>query len=275
MAFSWHSRDGGDPIAYVVGGSMGGKILYALSRPAEGLSREVVLDGGEFVPVPDIRQDSASLSPSARVCCTGATRCGKTTWAARYLKEAQRLWPEKPIYLFSSHNNTGDFSDSAFNGVHGMHRVMLNRDLLSRENPLSPEFLRGERDEEGVFPGAICVFDDIDGLAATDKAVGDWIISFRNRLLVEGRHYGITVITTQHEISMGQKYRACLSEVSNLIVFPGTGSDSAIIDYCKRKCHFSPAVIERILHPRGGSRWVSIGRIAPVTVLGAREAWFL
>ena len=93
----------------------------------------------------------------------------------------------------------------------------------------------------------------------------------RENVLETGRHYGLTVISTSHQLSNYAKTRTLLNESTSITVFPKhAGTTHYIRDYLKKHMGFDLTKTKKFLSLSKNSRWITIYRNAPPYVISAK-----
>jgi adenosyl cobinamide kinase/adenosyl cobinamide phosphate guanylyltransferase len=146
---------------------------------------------GRFQYIPDPKRDRDTIY------IAGAAGSGKSYWAASYLREYMRVFPENPIYFFTE----SEFEDPAFAGM-PLKRVHVDRSLI--DEPI----------DFHEFENCCVLFDDIDALTGLLKKT---VYELRDKLLKNSRKRRVTVISTSHTFT-GIENKAVLNE-SDVIVF--------------------------------------------------------
>jgi len=176
----------------------------------------------------------------------GPSGSGKSTYAANYLKQYKKAYPDNPIILFSRKPE-----DPVLDKLKPM-RIMIDEDLL--DDPITLDELRD----------SAVVFDDIDTIA--DKQLLAYIQHLRDDILEVARSYHTTCICTSHQITNYKATRVLLNEATSIVFFPKSGSSHGI-KYClKQYCGISDKKdLKKILNLP--SRWVCLNKTYPMHVL--------
>lgn len=127
----------------------------------------------------------------------GRNRSGKSYWIRDYLLQFIKIYPEMPIYLFSS-----KLEDPLLDNIPNLKRVNIDQSFV--DNPMHYKELGN----------SLSIFDDVDALR--DKLKYE-VYLLRDAILKNGRSIGCHIICTNHECT-GRDIKACLNE-SDIIVF--------------------------------------------------------
>jgi len=224
----------GKPIAIIKGGKFDNTIIYIddkLKRPNKDTKKEYftrkhnvnsidtlhikpldevyVYDDGIIQPLPDFNN-------TQRIYISGPTGSGKSYYIRMWLKEYIKVFPDRPIYLFSDM-----LEDPALDDFKNLMRFKLDEGLLKKKH------IRPEK-----FKNSIVIFDDIDSIQ--DKKLYAYVLSLQNAILKTGRKLGITEIVTNHLMNNGIKTKEIYNECS-IIVFPTRGSNFYALNYALKK----------------------------------------
>lgn len=200
---------------------------------------EFKLSAGILKPVPEIK---------GRQCLytSGPSGAGKSTHTSSYAQQWRALFPDNPIYLFSS-----VAEDKALDKLHPI-RIALDPSIL--ENKLQP----------ADFKNSLVIFDDIDVI--TDKKVKDEVFRIQDQLLQTGRHTNTYVISTSHTLVNYNKTKIILGEAHQITVFPnGTKLNESFKRFLEKHCSFDKKCIAKIEGLK--TRWITVNKSYPQYVL--------
>jgi hypothetical protein len=215
---------------------------------------EIKLDGKEyFVPCNQFRKNQ-----NERLYIAGPSGSGKSTYVADYVTQflKERGLNDTTVYIFSS----VDF-DKVLDDRFGdrIHRVDVD-DPIVYEEPFHPE----EFEENSII-----IFDDSDKIK--NSRCRNAIYMLRENLLETARHYGLTIISTSHQLSNYAKTRTLLNEATSITVFPRhSGTTHYIREYLKKHMGFDLAKTKKFLSLSKNSRWITVYRNAPPYVISAK-----
>lgn len=189
-----------------------------------------------FFPVP--------RKHSERIYVSAPSGSGKSTWIGNYLTEIRKAkgGKKREIFLFSRVEEDKPLDK------HNPVRIPLERSTFDTD-PLQPE----------DFENSVVIFDDIDTLM--DKPLLKYLQEFRDDLLECGRHYGITTISTTHQILNFRETRKLLNEANAVVIFPRSNGAYQIRIFLEKYMGFEKDQIEMV--KRLPSRWVYLWKEFP------------
>jgi hypothetical protein len=240
------------PIARIEGGQLDNRViyLYDIENP-EKENTEIKIDEGFIQPLPSL------FTPENKqvdvLYISAKQGAGKSTYAAKYVEDYHKLYPDNPIYLFSSKfdDETGKFSDDAYEDLEYINVIDVYDLNLVNSFKVSN------------FANSLVIFDDIEQLP--EKKVLEEIDNFRRRLMTIGRDKGIFIIVTSHIMCEGAKTQLFLNEHTKGIIFKGCNgaqTDRYLGTYVGIK---DGNLKKKILNLPG--RWVTISQTFPPYVI--------
>lgn len=274
----------GRPIAIVKGGNLDKKIVYLIdefnpdharafkkflkTKRTVHLSRDSQLAGlHEDIQhvYNDVRKeielfDDGILEPipnaELRECMyiAGPSGSGKSFFAANYLRNFKKLFPEYPRLLFSKKKRDAVLDDI------GVSRVALDEELV--EDPIDPM-------EE--FGNTCCIFDDID--TVTPTAVKKAVQHLRDEILEVGRSERIYTVSTAHNLCNSKATKMLLLESTAVCMFPRSSDQYHMKYFLRMYAGCNKAAIDKIM--RLPSRWVCVYRCMPNYVLHEKGVYLL
>ena len=168
------------------------------------VGKDFKLQDGKFSPVPDIDKREAFL-------ISGPAGSGKSTLASKYLEYYKKLFPERPIIIFSRKDN-----DPVLDRLRP-YRYTVDESIVTQPPDLLKE-LKG---------GACVVFDDC---IFQDQKINKAVYKLMDDVLQVGRADNINCITITHQLNKGKETSIVWIEANKIIVFPKAG-DSYHINY--------------------------------------------
>lgn len=279
------STKSGKPIAIVAGGDDDGLIVYTTSAPKT--SKTALTAAQKALVAASLKKDGYSaedseparlieralagehcssirapaggsfiLHPSEtpeRVYVAGPSGAGKSTITAQYIREWCDMHPDKPVFLFSTHDGEKAYEELP------VTQIDLDQDFL--EDPPGLAELKG----------SLVIFDDTDNLQ--DKHLQRAVQAVNNDLLANGRKHGIYTITLNHQISDYSRTRTQLNEANRVVVFPNAGGTYHITRFLKVYAGFDKVQTKRFLDT--SSRWACLGTTIPGYVVTEHEVYLV
>lgn len=230
------------------------KMKELINTIKERVGKEFVLNDGKLQPVPNVE--------ASRVCyyVSGPSGSGKSTFVSNFLDEYAEIYPKNQIVMFSLVPTDPAFARFESEGPkktrNRMIRIVLNNECL--EDIQNNEAI----DEEDLHDSAV-IFDDIDMI--TNKTMKEYVTGLRTKCLQIGRHGNITVLTTSHILCAGRETKAQVTESSDIVFFPGSGSSHQITYFLREYSGMSKEQITKVLGLP--SRWVQFHNVYPQYVL--------
>jgi hypothetical protein len=180
-----------------------------------------------------------------RTYTAGPSESGKTTWNIALIKEIRRRHKKIKLYLFSQLSKDEDLDKLK------PIRIKIDDEIL--EDPIAVS----------TFKDSIVMFDDIETIKV--KKLKDEVSNLRDQCLSEGRHYNISVLCTNHQITDYKKTRNMLLECQYITFFPRSSGVYGIERLLKCYIGLGKDDIKKILSLP--SRWVTIWNRAPLCCL--------
>lgn len=182
---------------------------------------------------------------------TGASGSGKSTYAAKYIKEYKKIFKNNPVYVFSA------LKDDESLDVIKPKRIIIDDSLYT--NPLNVE----------DFESSMVIFDDIDVIS--DKKQREAVYNILNQILETGRHFKISCIITNHLSTSGKDTKRVLNECHSVVYFPfsgsGVGLKRLLVDYLGLDKK------DIIKAKKCKSRWVCIFKNYPQIIMCEKDMW--
>lgn len=187
----------------------------------------------------------------------GPSGAGKSTLVGKYLKDYKKVFPKRPIYIFSRKDH-----DPPIDAAKPI-RIPINEELV--ENPIDIT--------KEIKNGACIVFDDYATIQ--DDNIRKSISKLMRDILEIGRSLEIYCIITSHLVNPNERKdgRTIFNESHSIILFPKGGNRHAI-DYCLKKyIGLDKKKISEIMEIK--SRWVKIYKMYPNYVMHEHGAYIL
>jgi hypothetical protein len=220
------------------------------SSSEEELIDKIDISDGKVVPVPDI--DSRQV-----VYIAGPSGSGKSTYAAIYLANYKRLFPDNDIIIFSRKER-----DPVLDKLKPS-RFIIDESIVT--NPIDII-----KDLKG---GACVLFDDTNTFQ--DDKIKKAVSKLMNDILEIGRSQNIYCVVTSHLVNPNERKdaRTIWNEAHTITIFPLSGNRRSISYALKNYCGFDEKDIKKIL--KVPSRWVTVGKTYPMYILHEKGAWII
>lgn len=210
-------------------------ILYLNQDSKKGSNKIICKGNSKLFPYPNFNNREF-------IYISGPSGSGKSTYAAQYIYNYKKLFPNNDVFIFSR------LSDDEVIDMLDVIRVPINESLIEIDVPKD-------------MVNCLVLFDDIDTIP--DKSLRNKVYQIQNDILEIGRHNNIYVIVTSHLINGNDRKncRTILNEANTITFFPRAGSTYGIKYVLKNYLGFNNNQIELIL--KIPSRWVTIGKNYP------------
>lgn len=218
----------------------------AMNDLTDSAKKELRIIDGIIKPIPN---------PDGRECVyiAGPSGSGKSTWIGNYADEFRKIFPNKPIYLFSKVDE-----DEALDKLNPI-RIKLDMELVS------------EPVETTELQESLVIFDDTDTIS--DKNILTAVNTLKDAILETGRHTNIYCCIVSHLITNYKESRKVLNECHSIVIFPSSGSSNQI-KYCmKNYVGMDMKDIQKLL--KLGSRWVQVHKHYPQCVVYEKGAYLI
>lgn len=214
---------------------------------ARNIYHEITLkDNEQFQCIPNPETERQILY------ITGRSGSGKSYYTLHYCMEYKRMYPKRPIYLFSALTE-----DTTLDKLKGLKRIKLTEEFCN-EDITSED-----------FKDSIVIFDDTDVIS--DKKIRNKVNDIMNNILQVGRHHNTSCIITTHTACNGKDTKIILNEAHSITIFPnGLGNRSlkylldSYLGLDKDQCKKIKAL---------KSRWVTIVKSFPMTIISQQKAY--
>lgn len=227
--------------------------------------QEVRIDDGFLFPIPQEIKGQVNC-----LYIGGPSGSGKSTFTANYVKYYKKMYPDRPIWLFSSKTE-----DKVLDKI-GVKRIVIDEGLFEEGGMDTAEFLKGKS-------GAMVLFDDIDTIKninvknekGKDKLLdlNKEVHRIRDNLIETGRSKGVSVISTGHQLMDYKKTRNLLNEAQGIVFFPKSSGPYHIERLLKVYCGLKHDVIKKIMNL--DSRWIYINKNYPMYIISEHKAFLI
>lgn len=254
MSFSLKN---GQPIFRIKGGKMNGEKVYLDTKKAAddigGSSNnfnEIIVQDGCIQQIPSYEERDT-------IYIAGPSGAGKSTYAAQYMKEYKKRYPNNQLVLFSP-----KVDDPQLNVLNPIQIRLCAENLIDPMTKINIDELQDS---------CVC-FDDVEGI--NEKELRDAVQNLRNQILVLGRSKHISCITISHLITDNKNTKYPITESQSVVMFPCGGLNFQYQRFLKNYCGLSNNQIHKILRETP-SRWVTIHKNFPYYILSKDMAYIL
>lgn len=185
---------------------------------------------------------------------TGQSGSGKSYWTRRYVESYQKIYPDRPIYLFSC-----IAEDDSIDKIKGLQRINLTPEILT-------ENLQAED-----FKDSCVIMDDVDTII--DKKLRKKVMEIQGSILQVGRHFNVSAIITSHIATNGAETRLILAEAHAIVFFPHGMSSRALKYLLESYMGMDKNEIKKIKSLEG--RAVTFVKTFPKCVVSDKEVFLL
>jgi len=224
-------------------------------KQKKGEFKKIVVINGKIEPVffPKSLERNTYL-------LVGPSGSGKSTYASTITKEYHSIWPERKIFLISPKNY-----DPVFDSM-----VSEYGDRVITRVNLNPDSFLPEKCDLNLMREALFIYDDYEGIG--DKKMRLDICAMRDKQLLVGRSYKISVITINHILMNSKNTKVSINESMNLVIF-NSGVSYQIQRYLHTYLGLNQGKIEELL--RLPSRWIQIFQFYPKYILSEDCAYVI
>jgi hypothetical protein len=185
---------------------------------------------------------------------SGASGSGKSYYTSSYMKEYHKMFPKNPIYIFSSLTE-----DKKLDEVKNTKRFKLDEAFYNTAFSIKD------------FSNCLVVYDDTEMIS--NPMIQEKICNIRDLILTTGRHTSTYMIVTSHNTNAGHKTKLILLESHCITLFLNTMGERALKYLLESSFGFSKKQIEKVKELN--SRWVTIFRTAPITIMHEKGIFVL
>jgi hypothetical protein len=247
MAFNFEKV--GNLLCKVEGGKYNNKLIAVCGdNKADGF-----MNPFESLHLPDAKFQHVPNPDTERqiLYITGASGSGKSTYTKNYCKQYKKLYPKRPIYLFSSIKE-----DPSLDEVKP-HRIVIDDSLV--DAPLAAE----------EFADSLVIFDDTDCIS--NKKHREAVNNILSEILETGRHFNTSCILTFHLATGGRDTRRILNECHAVVWFPHSGSNVGTKRLLCDYLGLDKNMIKRI--KKMDTRWACLHKNYPQVLMTERDIW--
>lgn len=185
---------------------------------------------------------------------TGSSGSGKSYFTRMYCNEFSKIFPKRPIYLFSS---IGD--DKSIDAIKALKRIKFGKEFLEEEFEIND------------FKDSLVIFDDTDCI--TDKKLRIKVNGILGMILETGRHTNTYCIYTSHLACAGVDTKRILNEAHSITFFPATAGGRTLRYLLDNYLGLDK---KEILHIKKlPSRWITVLKTYPKVVVSEKDIFLL
>lgn len=185
---------------------------------------------------------------------TGSSGSGKSYFTRMYCNEFVKIFPKRPIYLFSSISD-----DSSIDVIKGLKRIKFGKEFLDEE------FIIND------FKDSLVIFDDTDCI--TDKKLRTKVSGILGMILETGRHTNTYCIYTSHLACAGNDTKRILNEAHSITFFPATAGGRTLKYLMDNYLGLDKKEITHV--KKLPSRWITILKTYPKVVVSEKDIFLL
>jgi hypothetical protein len=185
----------------------------------------------------------------------GQSGSGKSYYCTQLLKEYNAIYPDRPIYMFSTVSE-----DSDIDKLKNFHRVILD-----------DTFLEDEEIPVSEFKDSCCIFDDVDNIS--NRLLKKKIWNLMNSILQTGRHYNISCLITFHVATAGYDTKIILNEAHSIAFNIKTMGNKALKYLLDNYLGLDKDEIKKIKTLKG--RMTTVMKTYPKMVVSEKRAYIL
>ena len=223
-----------------------GKILYIDTSKVDAPSFKKMVDLQALSDTPEEFNIYPTNKPE-RVYIVGPNGSGKSWQAGKYCESYNKAYPKNKIIMFSPHEK-----DEAY--AKALNLIIMD---------LSDETLYDGPMDITRLANCLIIFDDCESVQVPKSK--KWLDAMEKDLILNGRKYGIYVLSIAHMMMNGGSTRHKIAEANRTVFFPHAGSSYHIVRYLTVYAGLSKEQIRAIMAIK--SRWVCLSASYPQYVL--------
>jgi len=197
----------------------------------------------EIIPIP--------LEMHNILFISGPPRSGKTYYVNQYAKSFKKIF-DRTIFYFTRNPSDPSLQEDIYT------KIMISEIT----EPILLETLRD----------SLCIFDDIEDSTVSPKVI-KYVYSLINDICKNGRHENISIAFLNQEMTMHQRTKCILSQMTELVIFPQYTSKYNATYVMHKYLGMNQKSIEYVYTLP--SRWVSLRRIAPQYAISQHEVYMI
>jgi hypothetical protein len=181
---------------------------------------------------------------------SGSSGSGKSYLTSKYLKEYTKKFPKNPIYIFSSLTE-----DKTIDECKNTVRIKFDDESFYQANYTIEN-----------FQDSLVLYDDTEMIS--DRFVATKLKNLQDLILTTGRHFSVYCIITSHVCHARERTKLILIESNSITLFLDTMGTRNLTYALQSGFGFTKKQIDSIR--RLESRWITILRTAPITILNEK-----
>lgn len=179
---------------------------------------------------------------------SGASGSGKSYYTSNYMKEYNKKFPKNPIYIISSLTE-----DKQLDKIKNTKRIKLDEKFYNTPFTIDD------------FKNCLVVYDDTEMIS--NELIQNKITNIKNLILTTGRHTNTFLIITSHNTNAGHQTKLTLLESHCITLFLNTMGHKSLKYTLETSFGMDRKQIEKIKSLKNKSRWITIIRTIPITVM--------
>jgi len=187
---------------------------------------------------------------------SGSSGSGKSFYVAGYLKEYHRMNPKNPIFVFSSLTE-----DKTIDDCKNVVRIDFKDE----------DFYLADYTDIKKWKDSLVVYDDTEMIA--DPFIATKIKNLQDLILTTGRHENVFCIVTSHVCNARERTRLILIESFSITLFLDTMGYKNLLYALESGFGLKRKQIDML--QTIDSRWITIFRTSPITVMHERGIFTL
>ena len=225
--------------------------VVSLGEGSKFGTNDLILKGDDelFQLIPNVKKERSCRA------IFGQAGSGKSFWCCEYIKEYIKLYPKRPIYLFTTITS----EIGCLKEIKKIKIIELNESFANDDIPL----------EE--FKQSLCLFDDVDNIR--NKQLKKKLFQTLNDCLQVGRKFEIEVLITFHIATAGNDTKIILNECNSVSFNYKTFGNRALKYLLDAYLGLDKKQIERIKKLDG--RMITVLKTYPKLVLSEKELYVL
>jgi len=235
----------GNPVSIIRSGELDKEIIYLDTENKDEDDcdnlREIMLDDdGKLELLPPQKKGERHF-----LVISGKSGSGKSFWTRTYIKNWLKLFPKRPVYIFSPVS-----SDTAYDDLK-INRVILDESIIT--DPIDVSDLED----------SLCIFDDHDQIK--EPLIKGEIKRLIDNISEIGRHKNISACVLIHKIANFKDTRTLLNEATHVVLFLRGYKGGINKYYLTKYQELDKKAIEKVY--KLNSRWVCFQCNYPAYIL--------